>query len=317
MRYYTILILDPVTGKELQKYSSLNSNGTTIPGALNVEFDIPIWSLASPQGASYVRIWGVGIKTIGQANDLNKKIVQVYGGMAKGLPLANPQQSGLLLEGEITQAFGNWQGVNMTLDLIVQTSVGSAETPANIVLNWKAGQPLSEALIATLTAAYPERTILSTISANLVQNHDEPGVFQTVVQLAQWAKQKTQAMLGGDYRGIDFLIKQKQFYLYDGTSSTKAKTIAFKDLIGQPTWIGPDTIQFKTVMRADICTPDYVVLPPGQVTNTAQSYSQYRNQSQFTGVFQITGTRSVGCYTQNDGNSWVTIFDAFPQRKAA
>jgi hypothetical protein len=317
MRYYTILILDPVTGKELQKYSSLNADGATIPGALNVEFDIPRVSLASPQGASYIRIWGIGIKDIGQANDLNRKIVQVYGGMAKGLPLANPQQAGLLLEGEITQAFGNWQRVNMTLDLIVQTSVGSAEVPANIVLNWKAGQTLSEALIATLTAAFPTRTVLSAISANLVQSHDEPAVFQTVVQLAQWAKQKTQAMLGGDYRGIDFVIKQKQFYIYDGTSSAVAKIIEFKDLIGQPTWIGPEIIQFKTVMRADVDVPDFVELPKGQVTNTAQSYSQYRDQSQFTGIFEIIGARSVGCYRQRDGNSWVTVFDAFPQRKTA
>ncbi len=126
MRFYTINILDPAqptTAPPIKQYTSLRPDGWTNPRALNVELDIPTYALASPSGAASIRIHGIGIQQINQAFDLNGKTVQVYGGMARGLPLANPDQRGLLLQGEITQAFGNWQGPNMSLDLIVQSAL--------------------------------------------------------------------------------------------------------------------------------------------------------------------------------------------------
>src|ERR1700752_2385438 len=125
MRFYDIKITDPKSGKLIQQFTSLNTLGQTIPGALNVELDIPVFRMAEPAGAAYVRVWGISIKDIGQAFDLNGKNIEVSAGMAKGLPLANPKQSGLILQGTIQQAFGNWQGFDQTLDFVVNVTSGS------------------------------------------------------------------------------------------------------------------------------------------------------------------------------------------------
>ncbi len=185
------------------------------------------------------------------------------------------------------------------------------------MLNWLAGQTLAEALRATLLAAFPDHTATININDNLVQTHDEPAAFQTAIQLAQWVKAKTQHMIGGTYQGVDFLIREKAFVVYDGTSPTTPRVIKFTDLIGQPTWIGPSIIQFKCPMRADINMSDYVSLPDGPAITTAQSYSQYRNKSTFTGSFFVINARAVGCYRQRDANSWASIFEAYPIIKAA
>lgn len=316
MRYYDIKILEPTTGALIREFTSLSPQGFTLPGALNIEMDIPTYALAAPAGTAYARVWGVGIKEIGQASDYNTKTLQIYGGMAKGLPLANPAQRGLLLEGEISQAYGNWQGTNQSLDLIVQAPVGSQALPSNIILTWLAGQTLSSALAATFATAFPDFTVigLDTINQNLVQSNDDVMAFQTATQLAQYIKGRTQAIINRDnYQGVDLFIQQKQFNVFDGSSTRVAKIIEFKDLVGQPTWIGPQQIQFKTIMRANVGGSDLVELPKGQVTTTAQSYSQFRDQSQFTGNYTIIGARHVGCFRQADGNSWVTVFDATPE----
>lgn len=52
-------------------FTSLNANGTTNPAALHVELDIPISPQHAPQGNSWIRVWGVGVRMIGQAANLN------------------------------------------------------------------------------------------------------------------------------------------------------------------------------------------------------------------------------------------------------
>ena len=89
------------------------ANGQNIQGALQVELDIPVAAMHSPDNAgAFVKIWGVPLSMISQANNLNFKGIKVYGGFQKGLPLANPKQSGFLVRGFISQSFGNWQGTD-------------------------------------------------------------------------------------------------------------------------------------------------------------------------------------------------------------
>src|ERR1700733_6962067 len=75
----------------------------TDPGALNVEMDINQAPANEPQGAAYVRVWGIPLATIAQSSNFNGKSIAVYGGMSSGLPLANPAQQGLLVQGLIQQ----------------------------------------------------------------------------------------------------------------------------------------------------------------------------------------------------------------------
>lgn len=312
MRYYTIIISDPISKKEIRKYTSLDAQGRTNLGALNIEIDVPVFQLSAADGAGYIKIWGVSLQDVGGASDLNGMLVQLYAGMAKGLPLAKPAQAGLILTGIVQQAFGNWLGVNQSIDLIVQADGISASTPKNIVLDWKKGTQLSTAIANTLSTAFPTYTQTIDISPNLVLNADEPGYYASLSQFAQYIKEVSQKIIGSStYNGVAMTIKESAFFVYDGTSQTTPKQIDFNDLIGQPTWIDAGTIQFHAVLRSDLGVGDYVKLPKGQITTTQQSLSQFRQGSVFQGIYQIGKVRHVGNFRQPDAASWVTVVDIY------
>ena len=315
MRYYHIQVSDPASGKVLKDYTSY-VNGASDPGALNVEMDIQVAPYDTPVGGSFVRVWGIPLTDIGQAADLNFKNIVVYGGMQKGLPLANPAQAGLLVSGVVNQAFGNWRDVDMTLDMIlVAGTTGSSSSPSplaptNLTQNWKAGTPLSAAIATTLATAFPKLTPKINISPNLVLAHDEPGFYGNLAQYAKYLNDVSKSIIGGTYEGVRVTIQENSFVVYDGTTTKTPVQIAFNDLVGQVTWKAPNVVNITTIMRADLHVGDYVKLPPGQITTTAASLSQYRQGSVFNGVFQITNVRHVGNFRADSGDYWVSVYDA-------
>lgn len=339
MRYYSIVISDPATGEVfvpnvnnkpgfskvspgalVSTYSSLKSGmtpsmqGSTRMGAQNIELDIQAAPLHIPTGAAYLKIWGISLAEISQASNLNNMSIEIYGGMAKGLPLANPAQSGLLIQGSIQQAFGNWVAVNQTLDIMINTPYGEATKPRNIVLQWKRGQKLADAIDNSLAVAFPEYKRVININSNLVLTSDqEPGYFQTAAQFAFYLRQLSISILGGDYPGVDVLLTQDTFSVYDNTTLSTPTELKFTDLIGQPTWIGFNQIQVNCVMRADLDVGDYVQMPKlPLLTTTSASQSQYssnKNKSGFQGIFKITRMRHVGNYRQPPGEAWVTAYE--------
>lgn len=332
MRYYSIQITDPTSGALITRpssppgsgatYSSL-VNGFTLPGALNVELDIPVVPYATPAGTAIVRIWGVSLAEISQASDFGAtpsgtpgKNISVFAGMQKGLPLANPAQAGLIVQGQIFQSFGNWIGKDMTLDLILYPNTGGPDDPKNITVDWKAGTQLSQAIDNTLATAFPNLKRSIKISPNLVLAHDEPGFYRSLVEFAQYVKEvSTDVKVSTNYPGVDITINQDTILVYDGTSPTSPKQIAFQDLIGQPTWIESPNIQFKTVMRADLAIGDFVQLPPAIVTTTSAAASSLLNlKAAFQGVFMIVGIHHFGNFRQPDADSWVTVFTAVPKQ---
>ena len=308
MRYYDIQIKDPSTGKLIRQYTSY-PNGKIDPNSLLVEMDIPVAPFSTPMGNAFVRVWGIGLKEIAQSSDLNGKTIEVYGGMQKGLPLANPAQSGLLMQGEIFQAFGNWQGVDQTLDIIIITGSGAQDSPKNIVIDWKAGTPLSEAIGTLLKTAFPDSFQFISINKNLVLSSDQVGYYESMDQFAAYIKGLSRSIIGGDYAGVEIFQKQGSFFVYDGSTQNNPRQLEFYDLVGQPTWINAGQIQAACVMRADLAVGDYVKLPVTQITTTAQSYSQYRNGSIFQGVYQIAFIRHIGNSRQPDANSWITTIN--------
>jgi len=317
VRYYKIVITDPNTTvndqpKIVRSWSSLDATGAFIPGALQIEMDLPVYAMAAPAGTAYLKIWGISLQDIAQAQDYKGLMIQIYAGMSKGLPLANPDQSGLVTQGMVQQSFGNWQGVNMTLDFVIQPEVGYQDAPANIVLNWKAGTTLASALGVTLPAAFPGYTApVININPKLVLPHDEVAYFQTATQLARYVKGISQSIIGGLYTGVDMLIKNNQFIVFDGTSQSNPRQVLFRELIGQPTWIEFGVIQFKCAMRADLNVNDFIAMPPATIAiTTAQAYSQYKNQSVFQNNFRIIQARHIGNFRQRDASAWVTVFDA-------
>ncbi|EBI9507420.1 hypothetical protein DLQ11_09155 [Salmonella enterica] len=89
--------------------------------------------------------------------------------------------------------------------------------------------------------------------------------------------------------------------------------IEFTDLVGQPTWIQFGTVSIPCVMRSDIQVGDYIRMPKKlRPMIQASSYSQFRDDSAFTGDFLVSSVRLVGNSRQPDANSWVTVIEAHP-----
>lgn len=330
MRYYKIEISGTgVGGKGGRIYSSLSANGSTNPGALNVELDIPVTSAAQPMGKQLVKVWGISLKDIGQASDLNDLPIAVYGGFQKGLPLAtsmfNRNQSGLLVRGQIFAAYGNWIGTDQTLEFIIVTattgniaSTGTQNLPnpnqPNIYLNWKKGTPLQTAIANTLTTAYPTYKQTFSINPKLVYTEDQIGYYGSLEQFSQYVKQISETIIngpnGGSYAGVDITVSDGAFIIKDGSVQSAPTQILFQDMIGQPTWLGPQIIQLKCAMRSDLKVGDYIKMPPSIVISGPTTvFPTNDSASIFQGTFRINAIRHIGNYKQPDAAAWVTTID--------
>ena len=349
MRYYSIQIGGGAT------YTSLNGDGSTNPNALQVEIDLPVVSAHLPFGDALVKIWGVPLSTLSQANNLINKSISVYGGFAKGLPLANPAQAGLLAQGYILNAFGNWIDTDQWLALIIRAGdaptgnssiTGGTPNPKNLSLVWPQGQTMGTAIKSALTTAYPDFSVNSNISSILVFPESQYGHYPDLTSFAQWANETSKAIIGGtNYPGVSIVPFQKTFNVFDGmggsgssspsTSGSSAATfpsqagstttpggnsaqINFDDLIGQPSWQNAPLINFKCAMRADLKVGQSVKMPQTLVTNSAQAQGFLVNQKvAFQGSFFIQSMRHIGNFRQSDAGAWVTVFDAYPTQQSA
>jgi hypothetical protein len=338
VRYYNLIISDPNSGQVWKPASTGGSfiksaggstftsyvNGRSDPGALNVEFDFPVYPFATPEGQSFIRVWGVGLQMIGQAADLNGRNFQLYAGMQKGLPLAtaayNDNQSGLIAQGQIFQAFGNWQGTNQTLDLIVNP--GAAGKDQDIGFNWPQGTSLKTAIQSTLAQAFPKYKNPSIkIGPALTAPNTESGHYKNLGQFADYIQQITQKygvpVYGENYPGVQITISGNTFNVYDTTQPPKIIQLQFQDLIGQPTWIGPATINFSAVLRADISVGMQVKFPKGlgspfALTSQAAAApnAPASSKTAFQGTFSVLSAHHFANFRQADAQSWVTSFNA-------
>lgn len=340
MRYYEIIITNPDTGevivpkpfKKLGLNVSYTSyiNGKTIPGALDVELQVQIYNYAQAKQGSFLRIYGVSLAELASSNDLSGKDITIKVGMKKGLPLAKPSQAGTIIQGRIFQAFGNWQGTEMALNLVLQPPVGQ-DKPRNLVYLQKADQLMADAIRATLGAGMKEYDLKIAISDRLKFPDEKAGYFTKLADFATMIKQlSTQSQFagipvqgGGTYAGVDINIKEKTIFVQDktvaqsGSSYSSPLQIAFEDIVGQPTWISANQINFKTVMRSDVHVNDYIKLPAGLTTpyiltgqGGALPNAPGRDKLTFSGIFTVRDLYHFGRYRQPDAASWVTVLDA-------
>lgn len=325
MRYYLINIKRParaaaggrpaVAAATLRSFRTQNAAEQVLANALDVDFDIPVSDFATPMGGGYVRIYGIDLATIAQASDFNLMDIEVFGGMQRGLPLAKPRQAGLLVAGTIQQAFGNWVGTDMTLELIYTAGNTRPDVPTNLTIDWKQGQLLADAIRATLRVAFPGYTASINISPRLVLNHDQPGYYSTPLQFARFIQDVSRGIIRDEgYRGVRIFLKEREFIIQDATTRTTPRPIEFNDMVGQITWLSANTISITTVMRGDLQTGDFIRLPPGlsiiQTLTTPASQSQARARDAFAGVFQINNARHTGRFRASTGQSWITTFQA-------
>lgn len=345
MRYYSITISDQKTGESLipTGLGFARGTGTTFsslakrpftgqlvpdPGALNVEFDIPVTQLAIPQGAFRIKIWGVGLKCLSQAANLSGMRFSMNAGMSHGLPLANSAQAGPVAQGNIFQGYGNWQGVNQTLDLIVNPGPpGATESIFDRSLSffWPAGTSLYDAIDAALQATLPEFKRQIFIDPNLVLSHDEAGWYANPSQWASYLLGVTQPLgaqlVGANYPGVQIMVTGDTIYVFDEPQNKRGSVtipLAFQDLIGQPTWISATAVQFNTVLRADIGVGNRILFPTGVLTPYALTAPGLpfpptvpaASRSIFQGEFVVKHLHHFGNFRDADADSWVTAFEA-------
>ena len=258
MRYYDIAITDPsgkpvipssLQGAGFTSISSLYPGTTqTNPAALDIELDIAQLSNELSNTASYVRIYGLGLPDLSASFSLGMGPsgssttaypgygITVRAGMATGLPLANPAQQGIVAQGKIWQAFGNWILTDMTVDIFFMPAMGSTSVPSNFNFNWTSGMPLAVALKNLFSVAMPGFTPSINIRP-IVLPSNESGFYPDFATLASYIHDVT-----GPTNPVNMAINANNtITVFDGTvaPTSGAKKINFQDLIGQITWAAP------------------------------------------------------------------------------
>lgn len=317
MRFYEITIsprenypnaFAPVT------FTTLDEKGFNNGSALKIDIDLFQTWFHQPAQSGYVRIHGVSFEQINQSSNYNGARVKIKVGMSKGLPFANPAQQGEIIDGTVFQAFGNWQGNLVSLDLIIIPAEINPDVKANLSFIWNKGETLENAIKQTLKNAYPTINVFGTLSQDLVYTETQALAYTNMESFSTAMNNiSKQIIKEPNYLGASIVPTSYGFLIADGTATPDKKTkIEFTDLIGNLTWIDTYTVQAKVVMRGDLNVGQYIEFPKGTpVTNTVQSFSQFRNNVSFQGVFYINKIRHVGNSRQADANSWVTIIDAY------
>ncbi len=340
MRYYDIQIFTPsvpdrTPPKLFKQFSSLK-NGVFNPGNLMVEFDLLRFGESTPKGQSTITIWGISPQEMQQARqNMFGMTIKMWVGMSKGLPLAKPEQRGLVLEGTIWQVLGNWQGTEMRLDLIVMPGAVSSVNPTplapvNLTLPWNKGIKLSVALTQCFQNMGGDYRFSISVSDRLINNYDSGMYCGNLTELAQKLNVLSKSIIKDkNYSGVEItMVNGREIRVFDNDfdnhtdkESKKSAThrsknpvqIDFTDLVGQPTWVQFGTVSIPCVMRSDIQVGDYIRMPKKlRPMVQASSYSQFRDDSAFTGDFLVSSVRLLGNSRQPDANSWVTVLESHP-----
>jgi hypothetical protein len=229
----------------------------------------------------------------------------------------------------VFQAFGNWEGTDMRLDLIVYPSRHTIDDPGNFILFWNAGQTLAEALKGTLSTVYRGIPITTNIGDNLVLDYPEAHYCATLEELSALVSDISRDVFRQE---VKVTIQAGKIVIYDTSYKPNPIQIDFTDLVGQPTWLQQGVMQMKTVMRADLQVGSIIRMPavqlqgkstifpnaPGFTTTYASTglsanggglSSTDKNSLTFANNFQVTELRHLGCFRSPSGEDWVTVFN--------
>ncbi|EBW9943205.1 hypothetical protein DQS39_23910 [Salmonella enterica subsp. enterica serovar Give] len=330
MRYYRLEIINPKTGKP-----PVDSNGKPIgpfdtsetPGCgLHVEFDFEVTGLDVVRSGTMLTIYGLPIEMLKQSVNLQGGLVRMKAGFVQGLPLANKDQQGEIIYGEIYLAYANWIGTNQTLNLVINPTIRKTNDgkPFFIEGEGRTGEKVGDVISRALQKAFPNKLIDCTVSDSLVLPEPWNGTYEDIGSLAMVLRSASIAMMRDTkYSGIAVSILSDRIRIYDNVSAKwgEPKTIHAHELIGQPTWIAPFTVSFKCPLRGDIRCGDVVKLPEGLysgaasivMANTTAPSVISKNSTTFTGKFLVKSVRHIGAYLTADGDAWVTVFEAYAE----
>lgn len=320
MRYYEIVI-SPTTSSNTQfKPITISSqlNGKDNYGALDIFLDIFQMDYTNPASNGSIKLFGIDYATLKQ--DYTYATISISIGMTKGLPLVNTTIPPLqIVKGMITQAYGNWQGKNVTLDIVFVPYFFYATNPPTFNFYWKKGDTLQKAVIDTLNTAFKptgyQPVITGGFSPALVYTQDVPSLpYSSLFAFSkQINKLSKQINTDSNYPGASIVSTAHGFLLTDGTiadNNSNVTNIKYTDIIGNLTWVNYGELQFKTTMRGDLSIGNYVNLPKGvPIINTLNSYAQIRNNIAYSGNWLINKIHHVGSFRKPDADSWVTVIN--------
>lgn len=327
MRYYDLSIIQPSATKPQFSISTKLKNGGNNPSPLQVNWDIPVAPYNTPVGGQAITVQGIGLfQDLSQTKQYAGGLLTLRGGMQQpGLPLANPNQAGIITVGYVFQVFANWAGTQMDLDFVVLPSPYSMDSPGQIEFSCDKGGDVVASIINTLKLAYPQYKVVSTVPSSIISIRDLDGFYHTLEQFSADIQRLTNSLSNGASQVLVTIQKGVvQIYQVGGAQPVAGAIQAdrsevhldFKDLIGQPTWIRPNVVQVKCVTRADMQVGTTVYMPvtlqnaPGNVQILATSLpSSEKYESAFKGKFSVLELRHTGNSRGLDQDAWITTFN--------
>ena len=323
--------INDARGNPIGPYDSVGK-----PGALEIEFDVQSMggSLMTGDSCTLV-IRGLPMAVLSQSVNLYNAIVTVYAGFdATGLPLARAQAPhyGMILKGQVFVPFANWQGINQSLNLglINYTPVPSGEDPIFFILAGEKGEDLATVALRGLVGAFPNAKISTKTLENLVLPETVHAVpYQTLSAYSQAINSLSRSIVNRNgYGGIQIYTQKDFLVMTDLTGGIGTSVVTLTELIGQPTWVGLNTVSLKIPMRADLNVGDTLTLQAPSQSSSTSPYglvdivlsnnagaAQLAAQgiSTFSGNFVISTIRHVGSFRDTSPDAWVTIVEAITE----
>jgi hypothetical protein len=349
MRYYNITFT-PGSGSTLQGVQSnftSHPGGIFNPGCLEVEFDITNafgHFLGQPL---HLRIHNPTLEWVNNARNYNGSFVTIEAGLKSGLPLANPNQSGVIAYGIVWNSFANWIGTDLTLDFLVYpaSQYGSPDlnysfgtgpgSPSGYSFSW--GQQsntttsslldaISDALTRTGLKLNEKSAIDSRLSSppkvqysNFLTTFTEFAKYINDISIQAVAPSSPSTSTGTgknqDYNGVWLgFLPDGSVLAYDGTTAPGSIQLEYQEFIGQPTWLTDGgVVQSVHPMRNDIGIGFDIQYPKNLPTSLNPLYSaagRYNALNASAQTLRVQQVRHVGKFRDTSPTGWVTYVNA-------
>jgi len=337
-RRYRVEITDlngnPISDSKGNPIGPFDSVGRS--GALDIQFDVQSMGAGlMTADTCTVTIRGLPLSVLVQSVNLYNAIVTVYAGFDKtGLPLARAQaiHYGMILRGQVFVPFANWQGINQSLNLglINYTPVIASNDPFFFILAGQQGEDLETVALRGLLGAFPGAKINTKVMQGLILPETVSAVpYQSLAAYSNAINSLSRSIANKNgYGGIKIYAQKDFVVMTDFSAGIGASVVTLTELIGQPTWVGLNTLSIKVPMRADLNVGDTLTLqaptqasakgPYGAVgavltNNAGAAQLAAQGITTFSGNFVISSIRHVGAFRDTSPDSWVTIVEAITE----
>lgn len=263
------------------------------PYALQVRFDFAMNATFSAL-LHEVEIHNILPRYLSQESNLVGKTIQFWAGMQHGLPLAKPDQYGLIFSGTIQRAIKIIQGSESKMILYVRsTNTGDAGP----VFEVKKGQDVVAAIKSAMSQLPNVKTVFDDQLGAFPAESDDKAALTNLSDLAVICDKYDITMYpyAGGIRFIDSTL---------GDTSVLEKTIDAEDLIGEPVAINTQEINIQVTLRGDIVAFQKVKLPKIRI-NPITGITEISAISE-TGVYRVNELRHCGDYRNPSAEAWVT-----------